>query len=65
MACGLVGLQLTHNAPAECCTMQVVVFDKLDYCGSLKNLDSVRDKPNFKVLPVDVLARSVIMMPCP
>lgn len=29
--------------------MQVIVFDKLEYCGTLKNLGSVMDKPNFKV----------------
>ena len=25
------------------------MLDKLDYCSSLKNLSSVKDKPNFKV----------------
>jgi hypothetical protein len=30
-------------------SLQVVVLDKLDYCASLKNLDSVKGKPNFKV----------------
>lgn len=28
---------------------QVIVLDKLDYCASLKNLDSVKGKSNFKV----------------
>jgi UDP-glucose 4,6-dehydratase len=28
---------------------QVVVFDKLDYCASLNNLNSVDQLPNFKV----------------
>jgi hypothetical protein len=28
---------------------QVVVLDKLDYCATLRNLDSVRDHKNFKV----------------
>ena len=31
------------------CAPQVVVLDKLDYCSSLKNLQSVKDKSNFKV----------------
>ncbi len=28
---------------------KIVVLDKLDYCANLKNLDSVKDKKNFKV----------------
>ena len=39
---------LPRNLPPPC-DAQIVVFDKLDYCGSLKNLASVLDKPNFKV----------------
>jgi hypothetical protein len=31
--------------------LQVVVLDKLDYCASLKNLDAVRECPNFKARP--------------
>ena len=31
------------------CAPQVVVLDKLDYCSSLRNLHSVKDKSNFKV----------------
>jgi dTDP-D-glucose 4,6-dehydratase len=30
------------------CT-QIVVLDKLDYCASVKNLESVIDQPNVKV----------------
>ena len=29
--------------------VQVIAFDKLDYCASLHNLDEIKDKPNFKV----------------
>ena len=32
-------------------SLQIVVFDKLDYCASLNNLNQVRHKPNFKVRP--------------
>jgi dTDP-D-glucose 4,6-dehydratase len=28
---------------------QIVVLDKLDYCASMNNLSTVKDKPNFKV----------------
>lgn len=27
----------------------IVNFDRLDYCSCLENLDSVKDKPNYKV----------------
>ena len=29
--------------------MQVIVFDKLEYCSTRKNLAPVLDAPNFKV----------------
>ncbi len=35
--------------PGPCCCVQIVVLDKLDYCASMNNLASVKDKPNFKV----------------
>jgi hypothetical protein len=35
---------LTARAPP-----QIVVLDKLDYCASMNNLTSIKDKPNFKV----------------
>ena len=31
------------------CLMQIHVFDKLDYCGTLKNLDALANAPNFQV----------------
>lgn len=30
-------------------SLQVVVFDCLDYCATLHNLQAVKDAPNFKV----------------
>jgi len=39
---------LTHTSTPRR-THQVIVLDKLDYCASLKNLDAVKGKPNFKV----------------
>ena len=29
--------------------LQVVVLDKLDYCASIRNLESIQRLPNFKV----------------
>ncbi|KAK3244506.1 rhm1-like protein [Cymbomonas tetramitiformis] len=33
---------------------KIVVLDKLDYCASLKNLKSVKDRPNFKFVKGDI-----------
>ena len=30
-------------------TLQIVVFDKLDYCATLNNLTSIKNNLNFKV----------------
>lgn len=32
-----------------CACLQIVVLDKLDYCASVNNLESVIDQPNVKV----------------
>ncbi len=31
---------------------RIVNFDKLDYCSSLKNLDSIADAPNYSFVKV-------------
>lgn len=31
---------------------KIVNFDKLDYCSSLKNLDSIKDAPNYSFVKV-------------
>ncbi|CAK0782674.1 hypothetical protein CVIRNUC_005869 [Coccomyxa viridis] len=33
---------------------QIHVFDKLDYCGSLKNLDAIASRPNFQFTKGDL-----------
>ncbi len=35
-------------------TWQVVVLDKLDYCGTLKNLHSVTAEPGYKFIKGDL-----------
>ncbi len=29
---------------------KIINLDKLDYCSSLKNLDAIKDKPNYKFI---------------
>jgi len=33
----------------SCGMLQIVVLDKMDYCASVRNLESVIDQPNVKV----------------
>lgn len=30
----------------------IIILDKLDYCSSLKNLDPIKDKPNYCFIQV-------------
>lgn len=41
------------------CT-QVVVLDKLDYCATLSNLSSLKDKPNFRFVKGDIQCADLI-----
>ena len=40
--------------------LQVVCFDKIDYCSSLKNLGEVADAPNFKFVKGNLLSADLI-----
>lgn len=46
-----VARHLVHNYPYY----KVVVFDKLDYCSDMKNLDSVKGYVNFKFIEGDIV----------
>ena len=39
---------------------QVVVLDKMDYCSSLRNLDAVKDCPNFKFIKGNILSTDLV-----
>lgn len=39
---------------------KVVNFDKLDYCSSLKNLESIVDAPNYKFVKGDILSADLL-----
>jgi len=40
-----VAIRLVQRYPA----VRFLVLDKLDYCASLRNLDAIKNSPNFKV----------------
>ncbi|KAL3156825.1 Rhm1p [Trebouxia sp. C0009 RCD-2024] len=39
---------------------KIVVLDKLDYCASLRNLESTQDKPNFKFVKGDIQSADLV-----
>ena len=39
---------------------QVVVYDSLEYCASLRNLDAVRDAPNFAFVKGDIRSADLV-----
>ena len=39
---------------------KVVCLDKMDYCSSLRNLDEVKDEPNFKFIKGNILSADLI-----
>lgn len=51
-----VVIRLVNNYPQY----KVVVFDKLDYCASLNNLNAVRHKPNFKFVKGDIQSMDLL-----
>lgn len=51
-----VAIRLVKNFPDT----KVVVFDKLDYCSSIKNLDSVKHHRNFKFVKGDIQSMDLI-----
>jgi dTDP-D-glucose 4,6-dehydratase len=46
---GFIGSHVTIRLVQRYPAVRFVVLDKLDYCSSLRNLDTVKDAPNFKV----------------
>lgn len=41
-------------------TYKIVNLDKLDYCSSLKNLESIQDKPNYTFVKGNILDTDLI-----
>lgn len=52
-----VTLRLVNDHPEY----KVIVLDKLDYCATLSNLESVRSKPNFRFVKGDIQSADLIL----
>lgn len=51
----------TWLSTGYCPAVQVIVLDKLDYCATLSNLESVRSKPNFRFVKGDIQSADLIL----
>lgn len=51
-----VVLRLVKNYPQY----KIVVLDKLDYCASMNNLRSIKDKPNFSFVKGDIQSMDLL-----
>jgi dTDP-glucose 4,6-dehydratase len=51
-----VVIRLTKNYPQY----KIVNLDKLDYCASLKNLDCIKDAPNYHFIKGDILSEDLV-----
>lgn len=63
MITGGAGFIASHVAVRLCQRYpqyKVVVFDKLDYCASLNNLQSINDLPNFKFIKGDIQSMDLV-----
>ena len=50
--CGFIGSHVVERLVQNYPDMNVVVMDKLDYCGTLKNLENVVRMKNFHFVKV-------------
>lgn len=59
-AAGFIGANFVHywmeNYPED----QVIALDALTYAGNIANLDSVKDKPNFRFVHANILEQATI-----
>jgi len=51
-----VAIRLVNKYPQY----NIVVYDRLDYCACLANLDCVKDKPNFKFVKGDIRSPDLV-----
>ena len=57
---GFIGSHVVIRFVQKYPTYKIVTLDKLDYCASTKNLDAVRDAPNFRFVKGSVLSSDLV-----
>lgn len=57
---GFIGSHVVVRLVSEYPEYKVVVLDKLDYCASMRNLERVREKENFKFVRGDIRSSDLV-----
>ena len=59
-AAGFIGSHVAARMVLQYPQTKVVVLDKLDYCASMRNLDCVADKANFRFVQGDICSADLV-----
>jgi len=58
--CGFIASHIVIQLVKQYPQYKIVNFDKMDYCSSLRNLDEVADRPNYKFIKGNILSADLI-----
>jgi UDP-glucose 4,6-dehydratase len=59
-ACGFIASHVAIRLAKRYPQYKIVVLDKLDYCASIRNLESVIDQPNVKLVKGDIQSMDLL-----
>ena len=57
---GFIGSHVAIHLVKKYKNCNVVVYDILDYCANMKNLDEIKDEPNFKFVKGDICSFEMV-----
>jgi UDP-glucose 4,6-dehydratase len=58
--CGFIGSHVVMLLVNKYPHYKIVNYDKLDYCSSLKNLEAIASKPNYKFVKGNILSADLV-----
>lgn len=58
--CGFIGSHVVTLLVNKYPQYKIVNYDKLDYCSSMKNLEPIADKPNYKFVKGNILSADLV-----
>jgi UDP-glucose 4,6-dehydratase len=58
---GFIGAHVAIFLTKKYQDIKFIVFDKLDYCSDIRNLDEIRHMPNFKFVKGDILQENHVL----
>lgn len=57
---GFIGSHVAIRVVQQHPDIKVIVYDSLEYCASIRNLDAVRDAPNFELVKGDIRSADLV-----